>query len=85
MGQISVLAAMDQEREDKILKIIGEKLRIARENKGLSLRDAGDLAEMSYNNIHDIERGLTNPSITTVIFLAEALGMNPSELLTFAK
>lgn len=72
---------MDQDREKKLLESLGEKLRIARENKGLSLREVGNLADMSYNNIHNIERGMTDPSFTTLIFLAEALGVSPADLL----
>lgn len=71
---------MDKGRRKKLLKELGNKLKIMREQKNLSLRDLAALADVDHNNINRIEMGLRNPSFTTVILLAEALGVSPSEL-----
>ena len=76
---------MDQVRERQLLEKFGESFRKAREAKGLSLRDLGDIADMDYNNISDIERGLVRPTIITFISLAEALDLDPAKLLSFAR
>lgn len=68
-------------REQQIINELGKKLRQIRESKGLSVRELADLADMNYSNISRIESGLVNPQITTVILLAEALGINPCDLL----
>lgn len=72
---------MDQVRERQLLEKLGDTFRKAREAKGLSLRKLGDIAEMDYNNISDIERGLVNPTYITIISLAEALEIDPAQLL----
>lgn len=73
---------MDQAREKELMKQFGENLRNARNKRNLSVRALADLAEMDYTNISNIENGQSNPSITTVIFLAEALGVSPDDLIT---
>jgi transcriptional regulator with XRE-family HTH domain len=72
---------MDSRREALIIKEFGKRLKKVRKAKGLSLRKLAMLAEMNYGNIHKIEKGEINPQISTVILLAEALGIPPSDLL----
>jgi transcriptional regulator with XRE-family HTH domain len=40
-------------------------------------------ADMEYGTLSKIERGVTNPTISTVLYLAEALGISHSELFDF--
>jgi len=40
---------------------------------------------MSHNGIHEIEKGIANPSLTTIMTLARALEVDPAVLITFAK
>jgi len=72
---------MDSLREILIIKEFGKNLKKVRKGKGLSLRKLAHLADMNYGNIHKIEKGLINPQISTVILLAEALNVPPSDLL----
>ena len=72
---------MDQSREKKILKEFGERLKKIRTDKKLSTRSLADIAEMDFGNINEIENGKINPSLISIIALAEALGIDPSELL----
>jgi transcriptional regulator with XRE-family HTH domain len=76
---------MDQAREKILMKEFGEKLKKFRNDRNLSVRALADLADMDYTNISNIENGHSNPSMTTVIFLAEALNVAPSELLPSIK
>lgn len=70
---------MDQAKEQKIIKSFGERLKKIRNEKKLSLRALADIAELDFGNINEIENGKINPSLTTIILLAEAMQIHPSE------
>lgn len=72
---------MDSSREMKIIKEFGKRLKKARTDKKLSVRALADIADMDFGNISEIETGKVNPSLTTIVLLAEALGINPCTLL----
>jgi len=72
---------MDQGREKILMKQFGENLKKVRNEQKLSVRALADLADMDYTNISNIENGQSNPSMTTVMFLAEALQVDATELL----
>jgi transcriptional regulator with XRE-family HTH domain len=76
---------MDHGREKKILKEFGERLKKIRTDRNLSTRGLADLAEMDFGNINEIENGKVNPSLTTVVILAEALEIDPADLLSHKK
>ncbi len=57
------------------------RLRELRERKALSLRDLSALSGVNYNSIWRIEAGRTGAKPKTVRRLAEALGVEPSELV----
>lgn len=72
---------MDQRQEGKILKGLGEKLKKARLDRKLSIRDLAALAEMDPSNLNEIELGETNLKLITLYRLAEALEVDPCSLL----
>jgi transcriptional regulator with XRE-family HTH domain len=76
---------MDAGREEKIIKEFGKRLKKARTDKKLSVRGLADIADMDFGNINEIENGKINPSLTTIVLLAEALDVDPSELLPSKK
>jgi transcriptional regulator with XRE-family HTH domain len=76
---------MDHGREQKIIKDFGERLKKIRTEKKLSTRALADLAEMDFGNINEIENGKINPSLTTIVLLAEALQIEPADLLSKKK
>ncbi len=57
------------------------KLRAVRERRALSQRDLADLAGVSKNTIHRLERGISQVQPRTLRKLARALALEPSELL----
>lgn len=73
---------MDQGREEKIMKEFGERLKKIRTEKKLSTRALADIAEMDFGNINEIENGKINPSLTTIVLLAEALEIDPAVLFS---
>lgn len=73
---------MDHAQEEKIIKEFGENLKKIRLQKGYSLRELADIADISHNNIHEIEKGIINTSLTTIHILAKALDIDPADLLS---
>ena len=60
---------------------IGERLRQLREERALRQEDLAELAGVGKNTINRIERNRTEPHMTTVRKLAEALEVDPRELV----
>ena len=67
----------------EILKIVGKRIKNLRESKGLSqVYLVGKMqGEIDTTNISRIESGRTNPTVYTLFRIAEALEVNPKELL----
>jgi transcriptional regulator with XRE-family HTH domain len=67
---------------DADVKFIGAKLRRLREEQFVSQRDLAKRAEMSPTTILHLETGENpNPRLSTVRKIAEALGVDPNELV----
>jgi transcriptional regulator with XRE-family HTH domain len=60
---------------------IGERLRRLRERKALRQEDLAELAGVGKNTVNRIEKNRTEPHMTTVRKLADALGVEPHELI----
>ncbi|MDR1219191.1 MAG: helix-turn-helix transcriptional regulator [Treponema sp.] len=66
---------------DQKLKAFGVLLQEARKNKGISQEKLAELSGLHRTYISDLERGLRNPTLSTIVTLANALEMTVSELL----
>ena len=64
------------------MKFVGAKLRLLREQRFVSQRDLAKRAEVSPTTILHLETGENlNPRLSTVRKIAEALGIDPNELV----
>lgn len=61
---------------------IGRRVRTERQRLGISLEDLGELSEMGSTSIGRIERGVSSPSVETIIRIASALEVEPGLFLT---
>lgn len=68
-------------QDEKIMAVFGKNLKKTRLEKGWSLRQLAHEADMSHFNIHEIEKGIVNPSLTTIMGLARALEVDPGALM----
>jgi transcriptional regulator with XRE-family HTH domain len=59
----------------------GKRLRQLREAKGWTLEELGEAAGMNELQVGHIERGASDPKLSTLVKLAKALGIPPRELL----
>lgn len=74
---------MTKTRNNSYCIAFGANLRKLRQKKGLTMMNLAFEAEIEYSQVAKIERGLSNPTISTLQLLATALGVKPQELLDF--
>jgi transcriptional regulator with XRE-family HTH domain len=65
--------------------VFGQRLRAARESRGVSQEELARLAGFDRTYVSKIERGQRNITVGTIERLAEALGVRPVELLVGRK
>ena len=58
-----------------------QRLRELRRQKVLSMRELEEMSGVSYNTIWRLETGKTGAQPRTIRRIAEALGVNPAELV----
>lgn len=74
---------MNYKHNPEYCKAFGANFRKLREAKGIGMREFALQADIEYSQLSKIERGVTNPTISTAIYLAEALGVSHQELFAF--
>ena len=72
---------MIRDSDRKKLKLLGANIRRLREAKQLSLRDMSYACNIDNSKISKIEKGQVNITFTTILQIAEALEIQPSEIL----
>jgi len=70
-----------KESDKKNLKLLGANIKRLREAKQLSLRDMSYACNIDNSKISKIENGQINITFTTILQIADALEVNPSEIL----
>lgn len=70
-------------RYRKQLIKMGQHIRGLREGQGISQEQLAADAEIPYSSLNEIEAGKTNPTIASLMAVAEALEIPLTELLNF--
>lgn len=65
---------------DNINKKLGNKIRALRKLKGYTQEELGEKSGVSYKFIGEIERGVVNPSLNSLVHIAKALDIHVSDL-----
>ena len=63
-------------------RAFGQALKAARLAKGLSQEDLAEAAELDRTTPSLYERGLRTPTLSVVIEIAQALGLEPAQLVS---
>lgn len=64
-----------------VAQVFGSELRAARVRAGLTQLGLAERCGLDRTYISLLERGLRQPSITTVLQVAEAIGIEPTRLI----
>lgn len=64
-----------------VIEVFGKVLRELRESNQLSQEKLAEFCELDRTYISMLERGLRQPTITTIFKLAKALNIPPSQLI----
>ena len=61
---------------------IGRRVRLARNQRQISLEDLGHLSEVNWTTIGKIERGTSSPTVESLVRIADALEIDPGSLIS---
>jgi transcriptional regulator with XRE-family HTH domain len=66
---------------DDLARLVGERLRAARRERGLSVGALADSAGVGKGSLSEIENGIRNPTLSTLYSVAGALGVPLATLI----
>lgn len=75
---------MEAKSKQEVLIQFGKRLAALRKKKKLSFRKLSDQCDVDYSDIRKYETGQKDLRLTTIVDLANGLGVHPSELLNFS-
>ncbi|WP_282697659.1 helix-turn-helix transcriptional regulator [Streptomyces sp. CC208A] len=76
---------MSQSAPHPRLQAFGFAVRDARERNGMSIEALAGAADLSARMVIGIEHGKRNPSLLTILALAQGLGVSPGRLIESAE
>jgi transcriptional regulator with XRE-family HTH domain len=74
---------MGHNRNQDYINAFGKHLRVLRELKKLTQEDLAAKCDIPLSQVGRMERGVRSPTLSTILILAEGLGVDPKELLSF--
>jgi transcriptional regulator with XRE-family HTH domain len=63
-------------------RALGEAIEQLRDEADLTLEELADKADMRFQLVSDLERGATNPMLSTLVRISQGLDVELSELVT---
>lgn len=69
---------------DRLKQSLGRQIRLARTEKGWTLKELGEASEVSVSQLSSIERGAHLPSLESLVAIADALDQKAGEWLAAA-
>ncbi len=64
----------------EIRRVVGTNVRTLRKARGWTQEELGEHANVSYKSLGEIERGIVNPSLSSLLKVANALKVQIAEL-----
>jgi DNA-binding NtrC family response regulator len=84
LAQATQSLALGQTPQDRLRRELGHQIRIARTEKGWTLKELSEASEVSVSQLSSIERGAHMPSVESLLSISSALGVKPSSWLSAA-
>ncbi len=84
LAQAVAAFGLGQRPEDILRRELGHRMRLARTDRGWTLKDLSEASGVSISQLSSIERGAHLPSLESLVAAAGALGAKPSEWLRAA-
>ncbi len=78
LAQAVASFGLGQRPQDRLRQELGRQIRIARTERGWTLKDLSEACGISVSQLSSIERGSHLPSIESLVAVATALGRPPS-------
>ena len=84
LAQAAAALGLCQRPQDRLRNELGRQIRLARTERGWTLRDLSEASSVSVSQLSSIERGAHLPSVESLLAIAQALDRRPSAWLTAA-
>lgn len=84
IAQAAAAFGLGRRPEDRVRVELGRQIRLARTERGWTLRDLSDASSVSVSQLSSIERGAHLPSVESMLSIAVALERKPSVWLEAA-
>lgn len=78
LAQASASLGLGRRPQDRLRQELGRQIRIARTERGWTLRDLSDASGVSVSQLSSIERGAHLPSLESLLEIARALDQRPA-------
>jgi CheY-like chemotaxis protein len=75
---------LGQRPQDRLRQALGMHIRLARTERGWTLKDLSESSGVSVSQLSSVERGAHLPSVESLLAIAQALGARPSTWLEAA-
>jgi FixJ family two-component response regulator len=84
LAQAVITLGLGQRPQDRLRAELGRQMRLARTERGLTLKDLSESSGVSVSQLSSIERGTHLPSLESLVAIATALDQKPSAWLNAA-
>ncbi len=84
LAQASAAFGLGARPQDRLRLELGRQIRLARTERGWTLKDLSERSEVSVSQLSSIERGAHLPSLESLVSIAVALDLKPSVWLDAA-
>ena len=84
LGEAAAAFGLGVKPHDKLRVELGRQIRLARTERGWTLKELSESAGFSVSQLSSIERGAHLPSLDSLLAIAAALERSPSEMLVKA-
>ncbi|MGP1272123.1 MAG: response regulator [Phycisphaerales bacterium] len=81
LGQAAKELGLGQRPQVRLRAELGRRIRLARTDRGWTLKDLSEASGVSVSQLSAVERGTHLPSLESLLLIAEALDTPPSEWL----